>query len=130
MLLENNVVKTNLKEIATIMNNFFINITNNLDLWSSRKCATKDLNSTVSKYDTSIKKIKESFSDINVNDFQFEGVTMEGFKKAAFNLNIEKSSCSGLIPAAMLKQSLNISLPYLAKSISYTINEGKFPDQK
>ena len=69
MLLENNVVKTNLKEIATIMNNFFINITNNLDLWSSRKCATKDLNSTVSKYDTSIKKIKEPFPDINVNDF-------------------------------------------------------------
>ena len=112
------------------MNNFFINITNNLDLWSSRKCATKDLNSTVSKYDTSIKKIKEPFPDINVNDFQFEGVTMEGFKKAAFNLNIEKSSCSGSTPAAMLKQSLNISLPYLAKSLSYTINEGKFPDQK
>ena len=35
MLLENNLIKTNEREIATMMNNFFINNTKNLDLESS-----------------------------------------------------------------------------------------------
>ena len=73
MLLENNLIKTNEKEIATIMNSFFINITKNLDLKSFKKCTTKDLNSIVSEFDDhiSIKKIKTFFPDINVNDFDF-----------------------------------------------------------
>ena len=43
MLLENNLIKTNEKEIGTITNNFFNNITKNLDLKSSKKCTVKDL---------------------------------------------------------------------------------------
>ena len=35
MLLENNLIKTNEREIATMMKIFFINITKNLDLESS-----------------------------------------------------------------------------------------------
>ena len=48
------------------MNNYFINIIRGLNLKSSIKCATKDLNSIVSKFDdhVSIKKIKEFFQDI------------------------------------------------------------------
>ena len=81
MLLENNLIKTNEKEIVTIMNNFFINITKNLK--SSKKCTIKHLNSTASEFDDqiSIKKIKESFPDINVNNFDFETVTMKDVKK-------------------------------------------------
>lgn len=41
-------------------------------------------------------------------------------------LNIKKSSTSGLCLATILKQSLDIYLPYLTKSINYTINEDKF----
>ena len=60
MLLENNSIKANEKEIATGMNYHFINITKNLDLKSSKKCTAKDLNSIVSEFDDhiSIKKIK------------------------------------------------------------------------
>ena len=48
------------------MNNYFINIIRGLNLKSSIKCATKVLNSIVSKFDdhVSIKKIKEFFQDI------------------------------------------------------------------
>ena len=90
MLLENDLNKANEKEMATIMNNFFITITKNLDLKFSKKCTTKDLNSTVSEFDDhiSIKKIKESFPDINVSDFDFETVTMKDVKKEILNLNI------------------------------------------
>ena len=40
---------------------------------------------------------------------------------------MKRSSTSGSIPATILKQSLDICLPYLTKSVNYTINEGKFP---
>ena len=52
---------------------------------------------------------------------------MKDVKKEILNLNIEKSSTSGSIPATILKQSLDIYLPYLMKSVNYTINEDKFP---
>ena len=92
MLLENNLIKTNEKEIATIMSNFFININKNLDSKSSKKCPTKDLNSIVSEFDghIGIKKIKTFFRDINVNDFDFETVTMEDVKKEILNLNLKE----------------------------------------
>ena len=126
---ENNSIKTNEKEIATIMNDYFINITKNLDLKSSKKCTAKDLYSIVSEFDDhlSIAKIKEFFPDINVNDFEFETVTMEDVKKEILNLNTKKSSTSGSIPATILKQSLDIYLPYLTKSVNYTVNESEFP---
>ena len=129
MLLENNSIKTNEIEIATIMNDYFINNIKNLNLKSSKKCTAKDLNSIVSEFDDhiSIKKIKEFFPDINVNDFEFETVTMEDVKKEILNLNTKKSSTSGSIPATILKQSLDIYLPYLTKSVNYTINESEFP---
>ena len=119
------------------MNDYFINITKNLDLKSSKKCTTKDLNSIVSESDDhiSIKMIKEFFPDISINDFKFNTVPMEHVMKEILNLNFfligiqntKKSSISGSIPATILKQSLDIYLPYLAKSVNYTINEGKFP---
>ena len=64
MLLKKHLIKTNQKEIATKMNNFFINITKKLGLKSSKKCTTEDLNSIVSEFDdhVSIKKIKKFFS--------------------------------------------------------------------
>ena len=90
---------------------------------------TKDLNSIVSEFDhhINIEKIKEFFPDINFNDFDFETVTMQDVKKEILNLNIKKPSTIGSIPATILKQSSDIYLPYLTKSINYTINEGKFP---
>ena len=54
MLLENKLIKTNEKEIATMMNNFFINTAENLDLNSPQNCTTKDLNSIVSEFDDHI----------------------------------------------------------------------------
>ena len=52
---------------------------------------------------------------------------MGDVKKAILNLNAKKSSTSGSIPATILKQSLDNYLPYLTKSVNYTINEGEFP---
>ena len=87
------------------------------------------MNSIVSEFDDhiSIKKIKGFFPDITVNDSEFETVIMKDVKKEILNLNTKKSSNCGSIPATILKQSLDIYLPYLTKCVNYTINEGKFP---
>ena len=65
------------------MNNFFINITKNLDLQSSKECTAKDLNGIASELDDHIstKKIKKLFLDININGFDFETVTTNNVKK-------------------------------------------------
>ena len=65
------------------MNNFFINITENLDLKSSKECTAKDLNGNASEFDghISTKKIKQLFPDININGFDFETVTTNNVKK-------------------------------------------------
>ena len=54
-------------------------------------------------------------------------LTMEDVKKEILNLNTKKSSTSGSIPATILKQSLDIYLPLLTKSVNYTVNESEFP---
>ena len=60
MLLRNNLIKSNEKEIKTIMNNFFIHIAKDLDLKFSKKCTTKEIKRIVSELDDriSIKGIK------------------------------------------------------------------------
>ena len=40
-MLQNNLINAYEKEITTKMNNFFINITKNLNLKSSKKCTIK-----------------------------------------------------------------------------------------
>ena len=52
---------------------------------------------------------------------------MEEVPKEVLNLNIKRSFTSGSIPATILKQSLDIYLPYVTKFVNDTINEGKFP---
>ena len=52
---------------------------------------------------------------------------MKDVKKEILNLNIKKSSTCGSISAIILKQFLDIYLPYLTKSKNYTVNEKKFP---
>ena len=42
-------------------------------------------------------------------------------------LIIKKSATSGSCLATILKQSLDIYLLYLIKSVNYTINKGRFP---
>ena len=51
---------------------------------------------------------------------------MEEVKKEILSLNFKTFSTSDSIPATILKQSLNIYLLYLTKSVNYTVNKGKF----
>ena len=78
---------------------------------------------------TSIKKIKESFSNIVSGDFNFQKVSREDVKKEIINLNVKKSSTNGSIPATILKQCVDEYLPFLTKAINHAITENIFPEQ-
>ena len=45
------------------------------------------------------------------------------------NLNVKKCSTNGSIPATILKQYVNVYLPFLTKAINYAITENTFPEQ-
>ena len=65
-LLENDSVLTDDKDIAKTMNNFFINITKNLNLKPYKDSSITNINGITSKFDNHIstKKIKEFFPNI------------------------------------------------------------------
>ena len=78
-LLENDSVLTDDKNIAKTMNNFFTNITKNLNLKPYKDSSLTNINGTIPNFDNhlSIKKIKESFLNIVSGDFNFQEVARE-----------------------------------------------------
>ena len=76
------------------MNNFFINITKNLNLKPYKDSSLTDINKIASDFDNhiSIKRIKESFQNIVSRDFNFQEVSREDVNKEIIDLNVKKSS--------------------------------------
>ena len=96
------------------MNNFFINITKILNLKPHKDSSLTDIKGITSNFDNyiSIKKIKESFPNIVSGDFNFQVISREDVKKEIINLNVKKSSRNGSIPATILKQCVDVYLPF------------------
>ena len=81
-LLENDSILTDDKDIAKTMNNFFINITKNLNLKPYKDSSLTNINEITSNFDNhvSVKKIKESFPNIVSSDFNFQEFAREDIK--------------------------------------------------
>ena len=121
-LLENDSILTDDKDIAKTMNIFFINTTQKLNLKPYKDASLTGINGITSNFDNRIriKKIKGSFPS-------FQEVSREDVKKI-INLNVKKSSTRGSIPATILKQCLDVYLPFLIKAINHAITENIFPE--
>ena len=113
------------------MNNHFINITKTSNLRPYKCSNTININEIISTFDNhiSIKRIKEYFPDVSNNNFEFTEVSQDEVKKEVLHLSVKKSSTSSSISAAILKQSIEIHLPFLTNSINYTVRNGEFPDK-
>lgn len=61
----------------------------------------------------SIKKIKLNYPEIIPDTFNFTLVSPEDVKKEFMNLNVKKSSSSKAMPVTILKQPVQICLPFL-----------------
>ena len=74
-------------------------------------------------------KIKEAYSETLKKDyFNFEIVSMDKVKKVVLKLNSKKLSTYGAIPVSILKQSTEVRLKYLTKTINHFLKESTFPD--
>ena len=80
--MENDSILTDDKDIAKTMNNFFINITKNLNLKPYKDSSLTNINEITSNFDNhvSVKKIKESFPNIVSSDFNFQEFARENIK--------------------------------------------------
>ena len=114
------------------MNNYFIKITKNLDLKPSTVSNISDLDEITKHFDghISICKIKEDYSEILREDnFSFKMVSMAEVKKEVLKLNSKKPSTYGAIPASILKQTIEVHLKYLTKTINNFLKESFIPDE-
>ena len=114
--------------IANTFNNYFINITNTLNLKPSlSKC--KSLSDSVKLYEdhVSVLKIKEKYK--MQNKFQFKEVSPDEVRKIIQSLNKKKSAISSCIPGKHLTESVDIYLPFLTDIINHSLKNGIFPDE-
>ena len=114
------------------MNNYFINITENLDLKPSTFSNTSDIDEITKHFDDhiSVCKIKKAYSEILREDkFNFKMVSMDEVKKVVLKINSKKSSTYGAIPTSILKQTIEIHLKYLTNTINHSLKESTFLDE-
>ena len=110
-IVEKDSIITDEKKIAVLMNNYFINITKNLDLKPSTISNTSDIDKVTKYFDDhiSVCKIKEAYSEsLQEDNFSFKMVSMDEVKKIVLKLNSKKSSTYGAIPASILKQTIEV----------------------
>ena len=112
------------------MINYFIIITKNLDLKLLAVSNTSDIDEIINYFDDHITvcKIKKSYSEILQED-NYKMVSTDKFHKIVLKLNSKKFSTYGAIPASILKQTIEVHLKYLTKTIIYCLKESTFPDE-
>ena len=131
-IVEKDSIITDEKKIATLMNNYFINITKNLDLKPSTISNTSAIDKIAKHFDDhiSVCKIKEAYSEfLQEDNFSFKMVSMGEVKKIVLELNSKKSSTYGAIPASILKQTIKVHLKYLTNTINHSLKESTFPGE-
>ena len=131
-IVEKDSIVTDEEKIATLMNNYFINITKNLDLKPSTISSTSDMDKITKHFDDhiSVCKIKEAYSErLQEDNFCFKMVSMDEVEKIVLKLNSKKSSTHGAIPGSILKQTIEVHLKYLTKTINHSLKESTFPDE-
>ena len=117
------------KELATIMNNFFINITKDLEeLKKDSKGKLNNLEDIVKAFEShpSIEKIKKAIN--TTEKFSFRNVKDDEVRKFIMNLDGSKATPAGNIPTDMLKQTIDIHLPIMTQIINMSIDKNCYPD--
>ena len=130
-LVKNNIVIADENRVAELMSKCFINITKKINLKAPIINKTDDIQSLTKNYENhiSIRKIKEACPAIVPDSFHFKSVSLDDVKKEVLNLNPKKSSTSGTIPVAILKQTIEVHLQHLTNAINHTLQENCFPDK-
>ena len=119
-------------EKKTLMNNYFLNITKNLDLKLLIVPNTSGIDEMTKHFDDhiSVCKIKEAYRKIlRECNFSFKMVSLDEVNKVVLKLNSKKPSTYGAIPASILKQTIEVHLKYLTNTVNHSLKESTFPDE-
>ena len=124
MLREKDVVVSDEKALATLMNNYFVNITVDLEL---KRDSENFYDTPATVYNIkkkfldhqSILKIKKDF---NVSDlFSFHETSEDETRKEISKLDGSKATPFGDFPAEMLKSAIDVHVSLLTKIINSSI---------
>ena len=118
MLKENNRLITEEKELATVMNTFFVNITESLDLKKNDDSSLNLINSEnindileKHKHHPSVPEISQTL--ITNEKFSFKFVTEDLVREQIMNLDGSKTTPIGDISVDILKSTVDIQLPFI-----------------
>ena len=116
------------KELATIMNNFYINIAKDLELKKDSKGKLNNLEDILKAYESrlSIEKIKKAIK--TTEKFSFHNVKDDEVQKIIMNLDGSKATPVGDIPTDMLKQAIDIHLLIKTQIIIMSIDNNCYPE--
>ena len=116
------------KQLASIMNRFFIIIKKNVKLKEDRGSPPVTLNDILKKFifHSSIDKIRKACD--NNKKFSFHRVTEEHVQQVFLSIDGSKATPVGDIPADMLKVTLDIHISLITKIINLLFENGCFPD--
>ena len=132
VLVEDNIITANNKEVAEKLNNFFVEAVANLEIqpympdnWNYTQCDS--INDIIAKYEShpSIKKIKENVN--NEFKFSFANISSCEIQDEILKLNSKKASVENDIPAKILIGSCGITSPFLSEIYNKSKNHADFP---
>ena len=128
LLKEKGNLVSNEKELVTILNNSFINITKNVELKKNSKGKLNNLEDILNAFEShlSIEKIKKAIN--TTEKFSFRNVKDDEVRKFIMNLDGSKATPAGNIPTDMLKQTIDIHLPIMTQIINMYIENNCYPD--
>ena len=134
MLKENNRLITQEKELATVMNTFFANITKSLDLKKNDDLSLnlidpKNINDILEKhnYHPSVHEISQTF--MTNEKFSFQFMTEDQVREEIMNLDSSHATPIGDISVDTLKSTVDIHLPFITNRINLSIEKGCFPEE-
>ena len=116
------------KQLASIMNKFFINTTKSLNIKEDQGSPPVTLNDICKKFifHPSIDKIRKTYE--SNKKFSFQQVTEEHVQQVILSIDGSKATSVGDIPADMLKVTLDIYISLIKKIINLSFENGCFPD--
>ena len=133
-LIEDGEIMSDEKAIADCLNSRFVKITDSLGLNTSFKSSETDL-SVDDRVDVAIDKYKShpSISTIKrrvmiYKQFEFSNIDLFNTISKIQALDSSKAS-SGNIPTAIIRDTKEVSSPYLTSCINVGVNNCYFPDQ-
>ena len=131
MLIENGKILTDEISLANTMNDFFLNITKNLDIkqYPCMKCFNLDGLKKRFMTHESIKKIKQLYEIREGDMFSFKNISSEEVKQEILSLDKKKSSILGSTPLLNLKQTTDIYIVNLTKTINHSFLTKKIPNK-